>query len=64
MSTTAPVGTPAKLTTCPICFEEKDDISPLQHWEDIPGDVSGHAMCAGCLGLYVKLPHALPRNTS
>jgi hypothetical protein len=39
--------------TCPICFEEKDDIKPILHWE-AQGDISGHKMCGDCAKQYTK----------
>mmetsp|Transcript_55755 Transcript_55755/g.83021 ORF Transcript_55755/g.83021 Transcript_55755/m.83021 type:complete len:743 (-) Transcript_55755:151-2379(-) len=38
---------------CPICFEEKDNIQLIPHWE-AKGDVSGHRMCADCTEQYTK----------
>mmetsp|Transcript_33409 Transcript_33409/g.56081 ORF Transcript_33409/g.56081 Transcript_33409/m.56081 type:complete len:278 (-) Transcript_33409:1237-2070(-) len=32
---------------CPICFEVKDDLEVLEHWET-HGDVSSHQMCGDC----------------
>mmetsp|Transcript_9070 Transcript_9070/g.15545 ORF Transcript_9070/g.15545 Transcript_9070/m.15545 type:complete len:865 (+) Transcript_9070:125-2719(+) len=39
--------------TCPICFEEKDDVEVLEHWQP-QGDVSGHKMCGDCRRSYDK----------
>jgi len=33
--------------TCPICFEEKDDVKVLDHWQ-AQGDISEHKMCGAC----------------
>ena len=33
--------------TCPICFEEADDIEQIPHWES-KGDISGHKLCGDC----------------
>ncbi|GFH49520.1 hypothetical protein CTEN210_05996 [Chaetoceros tenuissimus] len=38
---------------CPICFEEKDDLEQIPHWE-AKGDVSGHKMCSDCSKKYTK----------
>jgi len=32
--------------TCPICYEEKDDIEQIPHWVS-HGDISQHKMCGG-----------------
>ena len=37
--------------TCPICYEEKDDIKQIPHW-DAKGDISGHKMCGDCTREY------------
>ena len=29
------------------CFEEKDDVKPIPHWQS-QGDVSGHKICGDC----------------
>lgn len=34
--------------TCPICFEEKADVSPIEHAKVAVGDVSEHKMCNSC----------------
>ena len=39
--------------TCPICFEVREGIEVLEHWE-ARGDVSGHKMCADCRKAYAK----------
>jgi len=39
--------------TCPICFEEKEDIQQIPHWES-HGDVSEHKMCSDCTKAYNK----------
>lgn len=38
---------------CPICYEEKDDLEQIPHWE-AKGDVSGHKMCSDCTKQYRK----------
>jgi len=44
-----------RLTTCPICFEEKPDVCQLVH-SDPQGDVSSHKMCADCLARCPECP--------
>jgi len=39
--------------TCPICYEEKDDVAQIPHWEG-KGDISGHKMCSDCTKQYTK----------
>jgi len=39
--------------TCPICFEEKDDIEQIPHW-NAKGDISAHKMCGDCTRQYNK----------
>lgn len=39
--------------TCPICFDERDDVEILQHWMP-QGDISDHKMCGNCRKSYDK----------
>mmetsp|Transcript_1193 Transcript_1193/g.1428 ORF Transcript_1193/g.1428 Transcript_1193/m.1428 type:complete len:289 (+) Transcript_1193:35-901(+) len=42
-----------KISKCPICLEEKNDIICIPHWE-AHGDISEHKMCGDCTRLYTK----------
>jgi len=39
--------------TCPICYEERDDIEQIPHW-NAKGDISSHKMCRDCTRQYNK----------
>lgn len=41
------------LQTCLICYEEKDDVAVLDHWQP-QGDVSEHKMCGACRASAVR----------
>jgi len=42
-----------KMQTCPICFEEKEDVHQIPHWKS-QGDISEHKMCNACAAQYQK----------
>ena len=49
--------------TCPICFEEKDVITPIPHWE-AQGDIRRHTMCGDCAKQYTNNDCPLCRDIS
>lgn len=43
------------LTECPICFEMREDVEVLEHWQAI-GDISSHKMCGRCREICPQCP--------
>merc|ERR1719453_1475229 len=41
------------MQVCPICYEEKDDVAVLDHWQP-SGDISQHKMCGTCRASVVR----------